>query len=228
MQKTNLLIILLSLLFIAIKTETNSITQEVNDVKKETTEEPVINETTDTDTEENEIDLEEIAKNIDTYFEGKVGPVTYEEALDVLLLTYTDMSLREVEELQFRLEELDDIDPLEEEKFYIKLHLQEFLSEKYKGKELTTYILKDIIRKGEIIPFIEERVIDEDYDKMRQKVEERKKKFIKGEMNRGKKKKKSKKKSKKRKLKKKKKGKETVTDNADSSKTEKKEVNQDM
>ena len=106
----------------------------------------------------NEAETEDSVANVDKYFGAKTGPITREEAMDVLLATYVETNLKEVQDLEMRVSEEDKLSEMEEEQLYVKIHMDDFFEERYKDTELTTEKLKDIIRQHEFLAYLEEKM----------------------------------------------------------------------
>ena len=109
------------------------------------------------------MDTSDYEKTVDQYFGDRKGTISTLEALDVLLLTYAETNNKEIAEIETKSQTGEELDDLEEEKIFLKVHLHNFFVEKYKDQEITVDKLKDIINKNEVLLYLEEKMKEEDY-----------------------------------------------------------------
>ena len=110
------------------------------------------------------MDTSDYAKSVDQYFGERTGFITIKEALDVLLITYAETNMKDINEIEEKSKNGNILDEVEEEKLFFKEHLNIFFREKYKGQELTVEKIKDIIKKNEILISLEDKMKEEDYN----------------------------------------------------------------
>ena len=113
-------------------------------------------------TDYSQIDTSEYVKNVDIYFEGREGDIQTGEAIDLLLLTYGEVSLEDVEQLQKKFTDNEEMEDADEEKLFLKMHIEYFFDEQYNDVQLTTDIMRQILRDSELLVFLERKMREEE------------------------------------------------------------------
>ena len=103
-------------------------------------------------------DIEDSVRNVDRYFGNATGPVDLHEAIDVLLITYVGATLEEVEEIERRTEGEEKLNEADEERIYVKMHIVDFLDDRYSATAVTTDTLKGVIARNELLAYLEEKM----------------------------------------------------------------------
>ena len=113
-------------------------------------------------TDYSQIDTSEYVKNVDIYFEGREGEVSTGEAIDLLLLTYGEVSLEDVDQIQKKFTDNEELGEEDEEKLFLKMHIEYFFDEEYKDVKVTTDLLKKILKDSELLIFLEKKMRQEE------------------------------------------------------------------
>ena len=126
----------------------------------------------DEDFDYKNMDTTELVNNVDKYFKDNTAPISKNEALDLLLLTYAETNLMEISNIEIKLQEGEELDDAEEEKLFLRVHIDDFFEERYKDQELTPDTLKEIIRTNEVLLYIEDKMKEEEYRNFHGKYDE--------------------------------------------------------
>lgn len=103
---------------------------------------------------------------VDRIFGAQTGAISKREAMNVLLSTYADTTMKEIGELEKKIKLGRPLDNIEEEKIFLKSYLTKFFNERPKDEEITTEKLKEMMKNNEVIAYIEEKVKREEFEEL--------------------------------------------------------------
>ena len=111
-----------------------------------------------------DIDSSEFVVALGKYFDSiDTQSVNHQEATDVLLIIYSEVTLEEIKAFEEKLLKDEVLDENEENLLYFKKHVDQYLAENHKEEDLSRETLMEIVKDNLILKFLEEKMMEEDH-----------------------------------------------------------------
>ena len=110
-----------------------------------------------------DFDTAEFVKNIDLLFDGENLKLDKESVVYALLFVYGEGQRKDIKVIEEKRKNDEALTEAEEEKLFLKTHIEEFIDENYKEMPFDVDKVKEIIRQSEFLIFLEDKMKEEEY-----------------------------------------------------------------